>query len=78
MNRFFQSRIFGFVLLGMLGIIAWISGVWQAPLLVRWNTFPSVLFWVELAAVLMSITLILLIVIVILMKIRQDNHHTIQ
>ncbi len=67
MERFFASKTWSLMLLVLLGVLVWESRMWQMPLLVEWNQYPSLVFWVEMMGGVASIGLILCFVAVILL-----------
>ena len=74
MEKFFRSRLFGWMLLGMLAIVVWLSDMWRLPFLVEWHLFPTWLFWVELMGVGAEIGMIGIFALIILQSIRRPRH----
>ena len=73
MDKFLESKLFGWLLLGTLVISLGISGMWRLPFSVEWHLFPTPLFWVEFVGVGAGIGLY---VLVILQSIKRAGRHS--
>ena len=77
MDALLNSRLFGWLLLGMLAIGVWLSGMWQLPFLVSWHLFPAPVFWVEIIATGAATgMLVWFFAVIILRVIKQAGHRS--
>ena len=71
MDEFLESKLFGWLLLGMLAIGVGTSGMWRLPFSVEWHLFPTSVFWIEIVSVAAVMFLAGIIVVKILQSVKQ-------
>lgn len=71
MDELIRSRLFGWLLLGMLAFSIWFSGLWRLPFFIEWHLFPTLVFWIELIGAVCGTGLFLLIAVMILVSIKK-------
>ena len=76
MDALLNSKLFGWLLLGMLAISIWLSGMWRLPFLITWHLFPAPIFWVEIVATGAATGMLVVFAVIILRVIKQAGHRS--